>query len=107
MASETNEEAQDFGIRKMRMPNKEENEMFAIVTKLLGVNKVLAACQDGKERKCRIPGKMLKRVWLREGDLIIIKVWDFQPDKADVVWRYSNSQKTYLASRNMLEGLPV
>lgn len=105
MVEGNTEEAQS--VRRLRLPKKEQNEMFAIVSKLLGANKILAICQDAKERNCRIPGRMKKRIWLREGDLIIIKVWDFQPSKADVVWRYSNTQKHYLANRGYLEGLPV
>ena len=93
--------------RKIRMPDPQEHEQFAIITKLLGTNKVQAICQDGKERKCRIPGRMKKRIWLREGDLVTVKIWDFQPDKADVVWRYSSTEKFYLARKGALEGLPI
>jgi len=100
-------EEEQQGMRKVKLPKKEQNEMFAVVSKLLGANKILAICQDSKERNCRIPGRMKKRIWLREGDLIIIKIWDFQPTKADVVWRYSNTQKHYLANRGYLKGLPI
>lgn len=93
--------------KKLRMPNPKELEQFAIVTKLLGTNKVMALCQDGKERNCRIPGRMKKRVWLREGDLVIVRLWEFQPDKADIEWRYSNNEKFHLAKKGLLKGLPV
>ena len=74
--------------QKIRMPKKEEHELLAIVTKMHGTNQLKAMCSDGIERSVRITGKMKKRVWIRENDLIIVKVWDFQPSKADVIWRF-------------------
>jgi len=103
----TNNETPEQTFRRIRMPNTQEKEMFAVITKLLGTNKVQAMCKDGKERVCRIPGRMKKRIWLREGDLITVKLWDFQTDKADVVWRYSNTEKFYLARKGALEGLSI
>jgi len=91
--------------RKMRMPHRDKGEMFAIVKKMQGTDQVRAVCEDGVERGCRITGKMKKRVWMREGDLIIIRVWDFQPIKADIVWRYMGGQKNLLERRGFLKGL--
>jgi len=97
----------EFVLKKLRMPDPKALEQFAIITKLLGTNKVMAMCSDGKERNCRIPGRMKKRVWLREGDLVIVRLWEFQPDKADIEWRYSNNEKFHLAKKGLLKGLPV
>ena len=94
-------------IGRIRFPRKNEFEQFGIVTTLLGANQLRVLCQDGTERHCRIPGKLKKRVWIRENDLVIVKVWDFQPSKGDVVWRYLPPQKNYLKRKGMLDGLPV
>ncbi|MCX8190233.1 MAG: translation initiation factor eIF-1A [Candidatus Diapherotrites archaeon] len=101
------QQEQEFIFKKLRMPNSNELEQFAVISKLMGTNKVMALCQDGKERNCRIPGRMKKRVWLREGDLVIVKLWEFQKDKADIEWRYSNNEKYHLAKKGLLKGLPV
>jgi translation initiation factor 1A len=93
--------------KKVRLPRKNDHEMFALVTKLHGVNKISALFEDGVERKCRITGKMKKKIWIREGDLIIGKIWDFQPSKADVVWRYLGDQTNRLKRLGYLEKLPV
>ncbi len=92
---------------KMRLPYRDHGEMFAVVTKLHGTDQILAQCEDGKERHCRIPGKLKKKVWMREGDVIIIRLWDFQPIKADVVWRYLPMQTEKLRRMNLLGKLPV
>jgi hypothetical protein len=50
----------------------------------------------------RIPGKMRRRQWVREGDLIIVWPWDFQDAKADVKHRYSKTQSMYLSRKGVL-----
>ena len=87
----------------MRLPHRDEGEVFAIVKKMHGTDQVKAICEDGVERGCRITGKMRKRVWVRVGDLIIIKIWDFQPEKADIKWRYAGGQKNILEKRGFLD----
>ncbi len=83
------------------VPNKKRGEMFGIVEKLSGASRLNVMCEDGFTRSSRIPGKMKKRMWIREGDLVIVKPWPFQNEKADVVYRYTQTQANYL-SRNRL-----
>ena len=70
----------------LRMP--EEDELFAVVTGMLGANRIEVRCMDGTDRTARIPGRMQKRVWIREGDVVLVSPWDWQEEKADVEWRY-------------------
>ena len=81
---------------RVRVPKRNKGEIFAIAERLLGASHVNAVCEDGKLRLARIPGKMKKRMWIREGDLLIVKPWDFQDEKADVLWRYTQTQASYL-----------
>ena len=92
---------------RLRMPYRDQLEMFAVVTKLHGTDQILAMCEDGKERHVRIPGKLKKKVWIREGDVIIVRLWDFQPIKADVVWRFLPLQTEKLRRMGLLKNLPV
>jgi len=87
---------------KVRLPQKDQHEIFGIVESMLGANRVKVRSMDGKTRMGRIPGKMKKRVWLRVGDVIIIKPWSFQDDKADIVWRYQGSQVDWLRRNGYL-----
>ena len=43
---------------------------------------------------------------VRENDIVIIKLWDFQLTKADIIWRYTGTQAEYLRKRGLLEKLP-
>lgn len=96
-----NGEEQDATVRVI-LPNRKKGEMFGIVEKLSGASRLLVMCEDGFTRNSRIPGKMKKRMWIREGDLVIVKPWDFQRDKADVVYRYTQTQASYLSRNNVL-----
>ena len=79
------------------------NDVLGIATKLLGFDRVLVKCQDGHERLCRIRGKMKRRVWVREGDVVLVSPWDFQSDKrGDVIWRYTRAQAELLRKNNYL-----
>lgn len=93
--------------RKIMLPHREKLEMFGIVIQLHGSNQVKILCEDGKERVCRIPGRMKKKTWLRERDIVIIRLWDFQQSKADVVWRYLGMQVENLKRRGLLKAFPV
>jgi translation initiation factor 1A len=98
-------EVQEMGYTRMRLPNPSELEEFAIVTQLMGSNQVKAMCEDGTESQFRIPGKLMKKVWLRENDIIIIQRWEFQPSKGNVVWRYLGNQVEWLKRNGKLAKL--
>lgn len=79
------------------------NDVLGIAVKLLGFDRVLVKCQDGHERLCRIRGKMKRRVWIREGDVVLISPWDFQSDKrGDIIWRYTRSQAELLRKKGYI-----
>ena len=92
-------ESPDADVTRVRLPNFKENEMFGIADQLLGASKIKVMCEDGVSRVGRIPGKIKKRMWIREGDLLIVSVWDFQPDKCDVRFRYTRTQAVNLSKR--------
>jgi len=78
-------------------------DVLGIAVRLMGFDRVLVRCQDGKERLCRIRGKMKRRVWIREGDVVLVSPWDFQFDKrGDIVWRYRRNQVELLRSKGYL-----
>jgi len=89
------------GRRDLRMPD--DGEVFAEVTDMLGANRVSVRCADGVERTARIPGRMQKRVWIREDDLVIVEPWDWQDEKADIVHRYEQSEADQLRNEGHIQ----
>ena len=97
-----NPEDSSGGKIRVKMPNRKINEMFAFAEQILGGRRVTVLCEDGETRMARIPGKMRRRQWVRDGDLIIVWPWDFQDSKADVKHRYSKTQAMYLSRKGVL-----
>ncbi|MDE0857653.1 MAG: translation initiation factor eIF-1A [Candidatus Poseidoniaceae archaeon] len=95
-------EGSSGGRIRVKMPNLRVNEMFALAEQILGGRRVTVLCADGETRMARIPGKMRRRQWVREGDLIIVWPWDFQDAKADVKHRYTKTQAMYLSRKGIL-----
>ena len=90
------------GRTDLRMPD--DDEVFAVVTEMLGANRVHVRCMDGVERTARIPGKMQKRIWIREDDVVLISPWDWQDEKADITWRYEKQEADQLRDEGHIQG---
>ena len=89
-------------IERVRMPRGKE--ILGVIESMLGASKLRVRCQDGKTRIIRIPGKIRKRRWMREGDAIIIKPWDIQSDeRGDVIWVYTSTQAGWLRRKGILK----
>ena len=94
--------SEDGGQRRdLRMP--EGDEVFAVVEEMLGANRIQVRCADGVERTARIPGRMRKRVWIREDDVVLVDPWDWQDEKADVAWRYEKQDADQLRREGHIE----
>ena len=79
-------------------------DVMGIAKKMLGFDRLLISCQDGKERLCRIRGKMKRRMWIRLGDTVLVSPWDFQSDKrGDIIWRYKRNQAEWLKTNGYLK----
>lgn len=90
---------------RVPLPNRKVNEMFAIADQMLGGRRVRAICEDGEVRISRIPGKMRRRQWVREEDLIVVQPWEYQDDRANVITRYSKTQAMYLSRKGQLPSI--
>merc|ERR1711962_1756221 len=55
-------------------------------------------CFDGVQRLCHIRGKMRKKVWVGQSDIILVSLRDYQDAKADVILKYSSDEARNLKS---------
>lgn len=89
-------------IRELVLPG--QGEVLGVVVQLLGYDRVLVKGTDGQTRICRIRGKMKRRVWIKEGDTVLIAPWDFQQDeRGDVMWRYTRTQADWLRNHGYIK----
>ena len=64
-------------------------------------------CLDSKERICRIPGSKRRGLWVREGDIILVKPWVLGGDaKGDVIFKYrSKAEVAFLKRKGYLDAI--
>jgi len=85
----------ESALKQIRLP--EEGELLGRVLKLLGSDQVMVKCTDDITRRGRIRGKLKRRVWIRDNDIVIIAPWEFgQAERGDILWRYTLPQTDWL-----------
>jgi len=89
-------------ISRIKIPRG--RQCFGILEQRLGGSRMRVRCLDGKTRVCRIPGRLKRRLWVREGDLIIVEPWEFSGDeKGDILYKYTNAQVVFLKRKGYLK----
>jgi translation initiation factor 1A len=89
-------------IVRVRLPQKRNREQFGCAEIMMGANHIRIRCFDGVTRMGRIKGRIQKKVWIREGDILIIVPWNFQDDKCDILYRYTGPQVEWLRRSHYL-----
>ncbi|KAB2578890.1 putative eukaryotic translation initiation factor 1a protein [Lasiodiplodia theobromae] len=74
---------------KRELVFKEEGQEYAQVIKMLGNGRLEAQCFDGEKRLAHIRGKMRKKVWINQGDIILLSLREYQDEKGDVILKYN------------------
>lgn len=90
---------------RVRIPRNKE--ILGIVQQRLGGSRMRVRCLDGRERICRIPGRLRRELWVRENDVVLLEPWELGgDDKADVVYKYrSKAEVEFLKKRGYLKNL--
>lgn len=97
-------EQQQQEIRRTKTPRG--REVYGLIEQRLGGNRMRVRCLDGKIRVCRIPGRLKRKLWVRERDICIIEPWEYLGDeKGDIVFKYRPTQVNYLRQNGQLKEL--
>lgn len=83
----------------------ENNEEYAIVTKLLGNCRVTLFTNSGNECMGIIRGslrKFSKRVLIEKGDIVVVSIRDYQDSKVDIVHKFNREQIQLLIKEKTL-----
>jgi translation initiation factor 1A len=59
---------------------------------MLGNGRLEALCFDGEKRLAHIRGKLRKKVWINQGDIILLSLRDYQDEKGDVIMKYTSDE---------------
>lgn len=96
------EELAQQEISRIKLPRN--NQCFGIIEQRLGGSRMKVKCLDGKMRICRIPGRLKRTLWVREGDVGIIEPWELGgEEKGDIVYKYTKNQVQFLKRKGHLK----
>src|SRR3989344_6434796 len=99
MVMEQNEE--EFRVKIPR-----GNETIGVLQQRLGASRMRVTCPDGKTRVCRIPGRLKRKMWLREGDFVLVEPWELGGDeKGDIIFKYKPTQVEWLKKKGYIKGI--
>jgi translation initiation factor 1A len=90
-------------IRRIFMPRPPQ--VFGMVEQRLGGSRMSVRCMDGITRVTRIPGRLKRKLWVREGDIVVVEPWEYANDKGDILFKYRKSQVDYLKKQGRLKKL--
>ncbi len=89
---------------RVRLPRG--RDVLGVLDRRLGGSRSEVRCLDGKTRICRIPGRLKRRLWVREGDIVMVEPWEYGGDeKGDIVYKYRRVQVAWLKKKGHLDNL--
>lgn len=98
------QQQQEEEIRRTPIPR--DKQVLGLCEQRVGGSRMKVKCMDGRTRICRIPGRLKRRLWVREGDILLIEPWQLGGDeKGDVVFKYRPIQVDFLRRKGLLKEL--
>ncbi|MDP3881417.1 MAG: translation initiation factor eIF-1A [Nanoarchaeota archaeon] len=91
---------QQAGPARVKLPR--QGELIGIVVQRLGGNRMEVKCSDNKSRNCRVPGRFKRSMWLRPKDVVLVKPWADDNNKADIIFQYNSSSIIQLKKKGLL-----
>lgn len=81
-----------------------EDEKYGIVDSFISGDKVKVILDDGTEMMCRISGKVMKKFWVKVGDVVLIKPW-ITGKRGDIIHVYTPSEAQWLKKNGYIKNL--
>lgn len=86
-----------------RAPLPKQGELLGTIDQRLGGNRMMVNCVDNKQRNCRVPGRLRRRLWLRPNDVVIVQPWELDDTKGDILFKYRLNQIAWLKNKGYLK----
>lgn len=88
----------------IRVRTPREGQVLGIIDQRLGASRMKVSCIDGKTRICKIPGKLTRNLWVREGNTVLVEPWEYGGDeKGNIIYKYSQAQVQWLRNKGYLK----
>ncbi|HII14735.1 MAG TPA: translation initiation factor eIF-1A [Nanoarchaeota archaeon] len=93
-------------ISRVKLPRG--NQVIGVLEARLGGSRMRVRCFDNKTRICRIPGRLKKKLWVRDGDTVLVEPWELGGnEKGDVVYVYTRNQVRWLKNKGLVKEVAV
>ena len=97
------EEQEDF--TRVKLPRGKQS--IGIVEQRLGGSRARVKCFDGNSRICRIPGRLKRKLWIRENDTILVEPWELDNTKGDIIFKYKPTQIEFLKRKGLIKEVQI
>ena len=101
MKSFKKSEEEEKTVSRARLPKG--REVIGVIEQRLGGNKMMVNCLDGKQRNCRVPGRLRRKLWLRPNDVVIVEPWELDNIRGDIIFKYRPNQIRWLKENGHLK----
>lgn len=99
-----NQEQETDELDLLRVKTPRGNQSLGVVEQRLGASRMRIKCFDGKVRICRIPGRLKRKLWVRENDIVLVEPWELGgEDKGDIIYKYKKNQVAWLKNKGYIK----
>ena len=78
---------------------KEDEQSYARIIKPLGDSRFECECFELNEKKiAHVRGVFKRKLWMIVGDIILVSLRDFDPEKCDIIHKYTHDEAMALKS---------
>lgn len=91
---------QNQEVTKVRMPKG--GQFIGIVDKRYGGSRMSVRSTQGSEFLARVPGRVKKFLWIREGDIVLLEPWEFDKSRVDLIYKYRRNEVKFLEKKGHL-----
>ena len=103
MEEQISEKESENSEQKIRVKLPKNKEVVGLIDQRVGGSRMLIKCSDGKTRNCKVPGRLRRTMWLREGDYVIVEPWEFDNSKGGIMFKYTPSAVEQLRKKGFLQ----
>lgn len=83
----------------LHLKDESDNQEYAQIKACKGNCRFDLICFDGKQRMGILCGKMKKRSFVNNRDVVLVSLRGFQDDKCDIIYKYDEAQVLQLKSK--------
>ena len=92
-----------------------DDQLYGQISKTVGGRRFIVTCfeKDPKgdfilsEKLCHVCGKMRKKVWINEQDIVLVSIRDFDKSKGDIIHRYNNDESRIFKKQNLIPNVEL